>query len=446
MWAPQRSKLKALDLDNKDHIFGYTQAGDGPLMPVTRIPLQRFRELKRIYDEFPEHIWCISSETLGLHVWEKLPVPVPISDIHRANRPRLKRIGVNVPEIHPMFGRCFRRPFGPDYATVTDNSLLTNWIDQLDYFEHRATTPGFPAIFQALRGKLLAQWRSYDVSRLLNRNRTSVPKQVTGDQLRQELEEIDAWAAKGFPEQYGLPISISMVTSEPASPQGRQASTNCAITLSEVCNAEWVQNCESWAVNGLPCDDSLFLVVSQLARWLFFVEFFDLPEDLRLEKTKDLLVRFCIAKHNGYISRLTGGSEDEVIEHVGRAVQSGITNADVQFKAYCAIMRQKREQGRYKRVLYLEPILAGTESRPTGDTRRQPDSGHAPQTSRGSWAMWGLPFLDESGNWPPSRRTSAATKPVSRQLFPISWMRTVVKPTFLPRTARPAFIPAAELH
>ena len=224
MWAPKRSTLKALDLDNKDNILGYTQAVDGPLMPMARLPLERFRELKRIYDEFPGHIWCISSETLGLHVWEKFPVPVAISDIHETNRPRFARIGLNVPEIHPMFGRCFRRPFGQDYCTITEGGLLTDWIDQLDYFEHNATTPSFTAIFQAMRGKLLSQWTSYDRSRLLNRNRTPMPRPVTGDQLRQELEEIDAWAAKGFPDHYEPPVSISMAASEPASPAGRQVS------------------------------------------------------------------------------------------------------------------------------------------------------------------------------------------------------------------------------
>jgi hypothetical protein len=361
MWPPKRSALKALDLDNKDNILGYTLAGDGPLMPVVRIPLQRFQEFKRLYDEFPGHVWCISSETLGLHVWEKLPMPMPIPDIHQATRPRLERIGLNVPEIHPMFGRCFRRPFGQDYFTITEGGLLTNWIDQLNVFEGQDTTPSFSAIYQALRGRLLAQWNRYDRSRLLGKSRNPMPRQVTGDELRQELEEIDAWAAKGFPESYEQSVLIPMTAHEPASPQGKQASPNCSITLSEVCNAEWVQNCHSWAMNGLPCDDSFFLVVSQLARWLFFVELFDLGEDQRLKKINDLLVHFCMGKNNGYISRLTDGSEDEVIEHVGRAVHSGIINADMQFQTYCAIMRQKRERGRYKQVIYLEPLLAATE-------------------------------------------------------------------------------------
>ena len=71
MWAPKKSMFKVLDIDNKQNLVGYTQAWEGPLLPVVSIPLEHFIELKRIYDEFPGHIWCISSETLGLHVWER---------------------------------------------------------------------------------------------------------------------------------------------------------------------------------------------------------------------------------------------------------------------------------------------------------------------------------------------------------------------------------------
>jgi len=109
-----------------------------------------------------------------------------------------------------------------------------------------------------------------------------------------------------------------------------------------------------------------------------------------LEKTKTILVQFCLTKNNGFISRLVGGLEQEVLEHVHRAVESGITNADIQFKTYCAIMRQKRDKGQYQKVIYLEQILLGqqeqsslsspvgfvkcsiSESRTTGDPTTRP--------------------------------------------------------------------------
>ena len=358
MWAAKKSTFKVLDIDNKQNLLGYCQAWEGPLLPVVHCPLGKFIELKKIYDEFPGHLWCISSETLGLHVWEKYARPVPVQDIHRAIRPRLKRIGIAC-EIHPMFGRCFRRPFGQDYATITKDGLLTDWIEQLNYFEHYAATPSFAAIFQALRSKLLDQWDGYDHGGRPSPTRFRQPQQIDTAAQRRELEEIDAWAANGFPTDI---IAAEATTREPASPSGKQANPNsCDIDLSTICDRDWVQTCELWARNGLPCEDSLFIVVSQLARWLYFVELFNLPENERLDKTKNILVHFCLNKHNGFISRLAGGLHQEVSEHVHRAVESGIDNADMQFKTYCAIMRQKREKGEYQKVIYLGPILIGQD-------------------------------------------------------------------------------------
>ncbi len=361
MWAPKKSTLKVLDIDNKQNLLGYTQVYEGPLLPVVRIPLERFVELKRIYDEFLGHVWCISSETLGLHLWEKYPRPLTVEDIHKATRPRLKKIGITC-EIHPMFGRCFRRPFGQDYVTITENGLLTDWIEQLNYFEYDAATPSFAAIYSALRSKLLEQWAIYERCGRPARSRIYQTKWIDVAALRRELEKIDTWAANGFPRGEN---SISIESGGPASPAGKQAaptvSSSCEINLSDVCSRDWLNYCGTWARDGLPCEDSLFLVVSQLARWFYFVEFFHLPEIERLEKTKNLLVRFCMTKNNGFISRLAGGLNQEVTEHVHRVVQSGIDNADMQFKTYCAIMRQKREKGGYRQVIYLESILLGKE-------------------------------------------------------------------------------------
>jgi hypothetical protein len=364
MWAPKRSKVKALDIDNKQNLLGYTQSRDGPLYPVVRIPLDRFMELKRIYDGFPGHVWCISSETLGLHLWEKYPQPVAVADIHKFNRPKLKRLGITAWEIHPMLGRCFRRPFGQDYHTITERGLLSNWIDQLTFFERDASTPSFPAIVRELRDMLLAQWDMYDRCRGPSRDRRQQTQRIDTGGLRRELEEIDAWAASGFQIDAPAPAEVFLGIGGPASPAGKQAvppGSSCDLTLSDVCSGEWVQNCESWAISGLPCEDSLFLVVSQLARWFYFIELFRLPEDQRIEKIKRLLVHFAMTKHNGFISRLAGGLEEEVAAHVTRAIESGIANADITFKGYCVAIRQKRDQGRYKRVICLEGALCGKD-------------------------------------------------------------------------------------
>ena len=369
MWPAKKSSLTVLDFDNKQFILGWTQPnkyayGDpgpnNPLLPIIRIPLDRLLELRRLYDEFPNRRWCISSATLGLHAWENLSRPAAISDIHRAGRPHLKKIGLGTLEIHPMVGRCLRRPFGEDYFTITDGDLLSNWTDQLVFFEH-PITPSFESIYRVLKEKMLGQWATYDHWNNPDPKRKKQVHRIDTNLLREELEAIDKWAAKGFPASYNAPVSISMTLEGSSCPTGRMTKSSCAVTLAQVCNAEWVQSCESWAINGLPCEDSLFLVISQLARWLYFIELHHLPESQRLERIKTALVHYCLTKHNSRISRLNGGLEEEVIQHVHRAVDSGIASVDMGFKTHAAVMRQKRERGRYTRVIYLERVLEGKD-------------------------------------------------------------------------------------
>ena len=61
-----------------------------------------------------------------------------------------------------MSGRGFRRPFGfADYFTITDDGLLENWIEQLDWFEKVAEPPSFASIYQAMRSLLVKEWEGY---------------------------------------------------------------------------------------------------------------------------------------------------------------------------------------------------------------------------------------------------------------------------------------------
>ena len=102
------------------------------------MPVEHLQAIKRIYDEFPNRIWCVSSATLGLHIWEKLPMLQDLTTIQVTTKTRLHKIGLGSTEVHPMPGRAFRRPFGQDYYTITDGGLLENWIDQLNFFENPA--------------------------------------------------------------------------------------------------------------------------------------------------------------------------------------------------------------------------------------------------------------------------------------------------------------------
>jgi hypothetical protein len=74
-------------------------------------------------------------------------------------------IGLGGTEIHPMAGRCFRRPFGADYFTITDNGLLTDWREQLHFFDKIAQTPTFTSIYKALRSTVENEWDRHQIAK-----------------------------------------------------------------------------------------------------------------------------------------------------------------------------------------------------------------------------------------------------------------------------------------
>jgi len=383
-----KSTLKAIDFDNKQNLFGYYRCGasdDWSPRPLPTLHLEHLQAVKRLYDAFPRHTWCISSATLGLHVWEKLPRPLPIDAIHASNQPRLREIGLGGTEIHPMFGRCFRRPFGADYYTITDSGLLEHWTDQLNYFENVAQPPKFNAIYQAMRSLLLKEWSGYLGNRNMEKISSTAGKPhllkyfrgknlINAGQIEEDLKVLDAWAENGFPQS--LPVSVPVVSDlshlEPVGQQptnadqqkdlSRAEESGCDIDLSAVCDSQWVQNCEKWAKGGLPCHDSVFPVVSQLTRWFWFIEFWDLPEDMRLERILGLMMEFCLTKHNGFISSLNTGHERDFRKRISRIVSCAIKKVDDSGQWQFDRVRQKRQQGQYRRIIFLEPVVLG-ESR-----------------------------------------------------------------------------------
>ena len=255
--------------------------------------------MKRLYDAFPNRIWCISSLTLGLHIWETVRFPQTVELIHAVATPRLKGIGLGSTEVHPMFGRPFRRPFGTDYFTITDSGLLEHWTDQLDYFENVAETPTFAAIYREMRSQWQSSWAHFrrdwghgtfrGYAQHSHLQKYFIERNWVSDrEVEEEVKRCDLWAERGFPSQ--MPTSEGVIIdlgTKAAKASVRQAPA-CEITLAQVCNREWVQNCEKWAIAGLPCHDSILLVVSQLARWFFFIELWDISEDDRLEKIVSL--------------------------------------------------------------------------------------------------------------------------------------------------------------
>src|SRR5262249_27955317 len=103
-------------------------------------------------------IWCVSSETLGLHAWNIYDHPKDSSMVHRATKQELASIGLGNIEVHPMPGRGQRRPFGQGYVTITPEGKLTAWWEQHDYFETDRRTPKFHHIIRVLLDLMKEQW------------------------------------------------------------------------------------------------------------------------------------------------------------------------------------------------------------------------------------------------------------------------------------------------
>ena len=361
MNAGKYSSLVALDVDNKENVLGSYRSRNGEkTRPVVALTLDHLKKIKIIYDAFPGHIWCVSSGTLGLHVWEKLTCPCPIGQIQNRNKAKLKGIGLGSTEVHPMFGRPFRRPFGQDYHTITDDGLLTNWRQQLHFFDN-PHTPTFASIWSALRKLVEDGWADYqagsaksvfpkDRQHLMPFFRSGM---LDCDALNDELNIIDSWVQDGCPDT--SPVSIAVPAAITKSNVVHRI--DCGLSLSDVCKAGWLDHIIEWAINGLPCHDSLYLVVSQMARWLFFVEFADLPEEDRFDKVADLLNRYAMTKGNGFVSRLADGRDGQVINHIRRIVRTAISKTDERGRGHFANVRARQAAGRYRSVIRLEPLI-----------------------------------------------------------------------------------------
>ncbi|MGO9115349.1 MAG: hypothetical protein ACLP9L_39555, partial [Thermoguttaceae bacterium] len=252
--------------------------------------------------------------------------------------------------------------------------------DQLDYFENVAEPPSFTAIYQAMRSLLNKEWSDYLSNRVMEKLCSTIGKPhlakyslqknlINARQVDEDMKVLDAWADKGFPE--AIPVSVPVLTDLSLTPSVDRQLTNadrqkdvsgadesgCDIDMSAVCNGQWVQTCEMWAKDGLPCHDSVFQAVSQLARWFWFIEFWELPEDMRLERTTGLMTEFCQTRHNGFISSLNTGRKSDFRKRISRIVSCAIRNVDASGQWQFARVRQKRQQGQYRRIIFLESFI-----------------------------------------------------------------------------------------
>jgi hypothetical protein len=121
-------------------------------------------------------------------------------------------------------------------------------------------------------------------------------------------------------------------------------------------NREWPFWVERMAKLGLVEEDSMAEVVFELAKWLLWIELFG--EDDREARTIELLQCYVMEKHNGLVTRLNEGKQDEVLSHVRRIVE-GAGSMSAESKELFLRVRQKRERREYKQLIQIVPILEG---------------------------------------------------------------------------------------
>ena len=386
MFCGSKTSQHNIDFDCKEHTIGTgVEYNTKWVFPVVAPPLSHFQQLKRIYDAFDNQLWCISSKTLGLHVWRKHQ-PHDSGRVHNAVKTSLHKIGLGHVEVHPMSGRCQRLPFGKDYITIVPDTVLHLWQDQALYFEREEwETPSFDHIVRTIWG----------VADIVHRTAWSVPMTSieTGFKgvFEQRRQEVMAWVDRGYKDvAVNIPAELVANETHAASQQGDRGRLELRVPLStaeaitavaaeysgnssnrldsersdridvslgvagvpDKRNREWAFWCEHVAATGLHAHDSVGEVVRELAAWLLWIELFDRKD--KMQQTVELLTMFLEHKHNGFITR--GVDHPDVRKQVVRCIKTA-NKQDARSKQEFCIVRQKRQQGRYRRNIMIEGLL-----------------------------------------------------------------------------------------
>ena len=131
--------------------------------------------------------------------------------------------------------------------------------------------------------------------------------------------------------------------------------------LASMRGGKWAIELLRLARVGLEREDSVATVVHEMAKWLWWIELYSLPECKRLEKVTNLMTAYVLKKHNGCVSRLLNGQEKDVIAQVARCVKKA---ADVSMPSSVegfARTREKWLNGGYKHPVRIVPALTRHE-------------------------------------------------------------------------------------
>lgn len=389
---PKKTTFHALDLDNKRFLGSYRlgTAKDAPYMPVVHMPLEHFKDMKRIYDAFPDRIWCITSETLGLDVIERHSLQ-NTSAVHTKAKRQLARIGLAHTEVHPMTGRCKRRPFGEHYRTITQDSVLEPWQLQLEHYLNPGPTPSFDRISRVLLQAIVDQWSSWLSWTRFSLNSNS--RSIINDH-KPALVSVVRWLNDGCPltDPVSAPVTSDVHETSVAPDRvtdslgPKVASRKPQTDLPSLRDGRWPLALQQMAVHGLPCEDSVGEVVYELAKWLWWIELHDLPESERQESALSLLHHFVSNKNNGMSSRWNSGKENAVLSQATRCLRSARQLDNQEHLSVFDRIRKNRQQGKYLHVISIaDSILSLPQSEATGAGDKEGSCTGTPSSSSSTY-------------------------------------------------------------
>lgn len=360
----KKSSVLCLDFDNKPNILGSYKARQD-WMPAVHLPLDHFRRMKRLYDAFPNHIWCVSSATLGLHVWQRLSYPHTSAAVEWKTRPNLVRIGLGDLEVYPspkLRSQVLRRPFGMDYYTITNDGLLTFWDEQLEHFETATRAPSFRVIVRSLVALARVGWQSVrNGSKFLCKevNPFASKRSLNDRLLESEAERVLAWVDAGCPDEE--PNSADPFSSTDGDPQHAVdlvASTPRSTRRSVSGDSpiwSW-RKVTDLARHGVPEEHKLYKYLLWLARPLVWRDYYHLPEGERVRKAEDDLLFWVLNKHNGLVTRVQTGQIDNINHEIRHQVWVAMNKTDKRLRQFYERMREK-DRLHPKRVERLPDLI-----------------------------------------------------------------------------------------
>ena len=229
---------------------------------------------------------------------------------------------------------------------------METWQQQLAYYLAPGPTPSFPTIARVLLDRLQEQWRLWISCGDAKRPKINPANEV--EQQLSQIEKVERWIEDDCPnltsKEAPRSASSSPLSSSPSiyySVGGLEDTKRhcgpCPVPfdLEQLRGGKWPKALAHIARTGLPADDSIGLIAYEMAKWLWWVELYDLPDVEREARIVGLLRRFVQDKHNGHITRWAEGRYEDVCCQITRCVKRAIALNEPQSMELMANLRRE---------------------------------------------------------------------------------------------------------